>query len=85
MFKKKSRDTSQGTSYKNYEYLSLPSCVTEAIDLWVVSPVIGEVQGVEKGGNRILHDPSNLHLLEKDFLLFLNEAGLDIDLGERVR
>lgn len=82
---KKSRDNYEGTSYENSEYSSLPSCVTETIEQVVVSPVIDELQGVEREERELrlsLHDPSNLHLLEKHSLPSLSEAGLGIDLGE---
>ena len=44
--------------------------------------VIGEVQFVEKGGDRI--EDASVWPLETDSLLSLSEDGLDIDLGEMV-
>lgn len=47
---------------------------------WCVGlpPIIGEVQGEEKGGERI--EGVSVWLLENDSLLNLSESGLGIDL-----
>lgn len=57
--------------------------MTEEVEWCVGLPlVIGEVQSVEKGGDRI--EDASIWSLEKDSLLSLSEAGLDIHLGEMV-
>lgn len=57
--------------------------MTEEVEWCVGLPLVfGEVQSVEKGGDRI--EDASIWPLEKDSLLSLSEAGLHIDLGEMV-